>query len=55
MCNDLQEFITCYKEEGEPEKPCAAATIVRKFSNLCRQLGEKMLNEEKNNAGLKLC
>ena len=52
MCRDIQEFISCYKEEGDPQKPCAVARIVKKFSNLCRQLGEKMLKEDRIHPGL---
>lgn len=52
MCNDVQEFIACYKEEGDPDKPCAAVSIVKKFANLCRQLGERMLKQDKIHPGL---
>ena len=52
MCEDIKAFIECYKEEGEPKKPCAAVRIVKKFSHLCEKQGERMLIENKIHPGL---
>ena len=43
ICHDLLEFIDCYTEEGKPEKPCAEASIVRKFSHLNQYLAQKLV------------
>ena len=52
MCEDIQEFITCYKEEGDLERPCAATEIIKKFSHLCKMQGERMLDEDRSHPGM---
>lgn len=52
MCEDIQEFITCYKEEGDPERLCAATEIIKKFSHLCKMQGERMLDEDRSHPGM---
>ncbi|XP_020604561.1 uncharacterized protein LOC110043456 [Orbicella faveolata] len=52
ICQDVQEFITCYKEAGYSKKYCANTKIVKSFSRLCRQLGEKMLKLDRVHPGL---
>ncbi|KAJ7372106.1 hypothetical protein OS493_020531 [Desmophyllum pertusum] len=52
ICHDVQEFISCYKEEGNPKRSCATTKIIRNFSTLCTKLGEKMLQEDKTHPGL---
>ncbi|KAL9971674.1 hypothetical protein ACROYT_G017871 [Oculina patagonica] len=52
ICHDVQEFISCYKEEGDPKRFCATTKIVKNFSRLCQQLGEKMLEEDRMHPGL---
>ncbi|XP_027054855.1 uncharacterized protein LOC113681918 [Pocillopora damicornis] len=50
MCHNVQKFINCYEKVGDGY--CARWKIVRSFSNLCRQLGEKMLQEDEKHRGL---
>lgn len=50
MCHNVQKFINCYEKVGD--RYCARWKIVRSFSNLCRQLGEKMLQEDEKHRGL---
>ena len=52
ICNDVQEFIDCYKDAGEPKEPCATVKIVKSFSRLCSKLGEKMLEKDQKHRGL---
>ncbi|CAH3045403.1 unnamed protein product [Pocillopora meandrina] len=52
ICHDVQKFINCYEKVGDAGWYCARRKIVRSFSNLCRQLGEKMLREDEKHRGL---
>ncbi|CAH3158713.1 unnamed protein product [Porites evermanni] len=53
MCHDVQEFIACYVEEGDPKKSsCGLERIVKNFSRLCGQLGKQMLREDEIHPGL---
>lgn len=53
MCHDVQEFIACYVEEGDPKKSsCGLERIVKNFSRLCGQLGKQMLTEDEIHPGL---
>lgn len=53
MCHDVQEFIACYIEEGDPKKSsCGRERILKNFSRLCGQLGKQMLREDEIHPGL---
>ncbi|KAK2556083.1 hypothetical protein P5673_022099 [Acropora cervicornis] len=51
MCEDIQEFITCYKKASK-KKSCAYSEIIKKFSKLCQIQGERMLEEDRKHPGM---
>jgi len=51
MCEDIQEFINCYKKASE-KKPCPYSEIIKKFSKLCQIQGERMLEEDRKHPGM---
>lgn len=50
MCEDIQEFITCYKKASDAKECCAE--IITKFSRLCQNQGERMLEEDRIHPGM---